>query len=69
MGREGGWLFGETVTLADLFWGIELLRMRNTGVSHYWEEGCLPRVDRFAAASEALPAIRTAVVEWPGAMF
>ena len=67
--RDGAWLFGESVTMADLFWGIELLRMRNTGVGAYWEEGRLPLVERFAAACEALPAIRAAVVEWPGAMF
>ncbi len=66
---EGPFLYGAVVTMADLFWGIELLRMGNTGVSTFWEGGRLLRVEAFAAATEGLPAIRSAVVEWPGAMF
>lgn len=67
--RDGAWLFGETVTMADLFWGIELLRMKNLGVATYWEVGRLPQVEQFLVASEAVPAIRAAVIEWPGAIF
>ena len=66
---RGPWLFGARPSLADLFWGIELLRMRNMGVATFWEGGRLPRVTAFAAAAEALPALRTAVLDWPGAMF
>jgi 2,5-dichlorohydroquinone reductive dechlorinase len=66
---NGRWLFGETVTMADLFWSIELLRMKNTGVATYWEEGRLPHVEQFAAAGEALRAVRAAVIDWPGAVF
>ena len=70
LGQGGGdWLLGDRVTMADLFWGIELLRMKNTGVASYWEAGRLPRVARYAAAGEALPVIQAAVVRWPGAMF
>ena len=65
----GAWLFGERPTMADLFWGIELLRMTDVGTSHFWEGGRLPHVERFAAAAEALPAIRSAITEWPGARF
>ena len=67
--QDGPWLHGATPTMADLFWGIELLRMRNVGAQTFWEGGRLPRVERFTAASEALPAIRAAVIDWPGAMF
>ena len=67
--RTTGWLYRDAPTLADLFWCIELSRMANVGVAHFWEAGRLPHVERFAAASEALPAIRTAVIDWPGAMF
>lgn len=66
---KGGWLFGERITLADLFWAIELLRMRNVGVAAYWEGGRAPAVERFLAEAEALPAIRAAILDWPGAMF
>lgn len=70
LGSDAGpWLHGDRVTMADLFWGIELLRMRNTGVSTFWENRRLPRFEVFAAAAETLPAIRTAVIDWPGAMF
>lgn len=65
----GAWLFGDTVTMADLFWGIELLRMKNTGLAPYWEDGRLAEVERFIAAASALPSIRAGVVEWPGAIF
>lgn len=68
-GRTGSWLFGDGVTMADLFWGIELLRMKNTGIAAYWEAGRLPRVQQFAEATAQLPAIRSAVIDWPGAMF
>lgn len=67
--HEGAWLFGGKPTLADLFWSVELLRMKNTGLAAGWEAGRLPHVERFAAAGEALPAIRAGIVDWPGAMF
>lgn len=66
---SGAWLFGDSVTMADLFWGIELLRMKNTGIAPYWEDGRLPEVERFAAAASALPSIRAGVIDWPGAIF
>ena len=68
-GGSGPWLFGDLVTLADLFWGIELIRMADVGVASFWEEGRLPRVERFAAATRALPAIRRAVLDWTAARF
>ena len=67
--QSGTWLFGDVVTMADLFWGIELLRMKNMGVATFWKGGRLPEVARFSAATETLPSLCTAVVEWPGAMF
>ena len=67
--RGSTWLFGEAVTMADLFWGVELLRMKNLGASTFWEGGRLPQVERLANAAESLPSIRTAVIDWPGALF
>ena len=66
--RASVWLHAEAPTLADLIWGVELLRMKNIGVA-LWEAGRLPQVERFSAASERLHSIRAAIVEWPGAMF
>ena len=68
-GRSSRWLYQDSVTLADLFWGIELSRMKNVGVAHFWESNHLPQVERFSMSTEQVPAIRTAVIEWPGAMF
>lgn len=65
----GCWLLGDRLTMADLFWGIELLRMQNVGVSAYWEDGRLPHVARLLENAGRLQAIRTAIIEWPGAMY
>jgi 2,5-dichlorohydroquinone reductive dechlorinase len=63
------WLFGDTLTMADLFWAIELLRMKNVGVADRWEAGRLPRVERLVRAAEAMPALRSAILDWPGALY
>ncbi len=69
--RERGspWLFGDKVTMADLFWCVELLRMKNLGASTFWDGGRLPEVARFTAAAEQLPSIKAAIIDWPGALF
>lgn len=63
------WLLGEQVTMADLYWGIELLRMANMGADTFWTDGRRPAVAAYAARLRALPAIESAVVNWPGALF
>ena len=67
--REGHWMFGDKPTMADIFWGIEILRVRNMKAAYFWENGRLPEVERFVALAETMPAIRTGVLEWPGAEF
>jgi 2,5-dichlorohydroquinone reductive dechlorinase len=66
--HDGKWIFGNSVTLADLFWGIELLRMDNVGASHLWENR-LPRVTYFLTSARDLSCIQSAILEWPGAIF
>jgi 2,5-dichlorohydroquinone reductive dechlorinase len=63
------WLTGSAVSLADLFWAVELLRMKNLGAAHIWEQNRLPAVQRFVAAAESLESVRSAVLEWPGSQF
>ena len=65
--EEGPWLVGPAPTMADLFWGLELMRMRNVGAARFWDDR--PRVAQLLAAAEALPAIRSAVIDWPGALY
>ena len=67
--RGTQWLYSDTLTMADLFWGIELLRMENVGVERFWQDGRLRLVERFLTAVKHVPAIRTAIIDWPGAMF
>ena len=67
--KSGAWLFGDAVTMADLFWAVELLRMKNLGAQHLWEGGRRPAVEAFVGAAERLPSIQSAVLTWPGALF
>ncbi|AZG07442.1 glutathione S-transferase family protein [Pigmentiphaga sp. H8] len=63
------WLFGDSLSMADLFWGIELLRMQNLGADRFWTGGARPRVAQFVRRCEAEAAIRSAVLDWPGALY
>ena len=63
------WLFGAFVTMADLFWGVELLRLKNLGVDRTWSDGRMPHLAKYAGRLEALPSIRQSVIDWPGALF
>lgn len=63
----GPWLFGDTVTMADLFWGGELIRAEDVGQAHYWRDGKLPRVAAWYDDLCRLPALRDAIIDFPGA--
>jgi 2,5-dichlorohydroquinone reductive dechlorinase len=67
--RNSNWLLGNSVTMADLFWAVELLRMQNLGAGHIWEQGKLPAVEKFVAAAAGLESIRSAVLDWSGALY
>jgi 2,5-dichlorohydroquinone reductive dechlorinase len=66
---RSNWLMGDAVTMADLFWAVELLRIKNLGAQHIWEQNRLPSVARFVAAAECLPSVQSSVLNWPGALF
>jgi 2,5-dichlorohydroquinone reductive dechlorinase len=63
----GRWIFGDRFTMADLFWGVELLRIENLGASGIWSDGKLHQVEQFFGDVTQLPAIRNAVFDWPDA--
>lgn len=63
------WLLSDQVTMADLYWGIELTRMQNLGADTFWKNGVRPAVAGYAERTRNLPAIRQAVINWPGALF
>lgn len=68
-GRESAWLLGPAFTMADLYWAVELLRMKNLGAAVMWEDGRLKAVTEFIDTVERVPAIRFAVLEWPGSLY
>lgn len=63
------WVAGDNLTMADLYWGVELLRMKNMAVEFFWAKGARPAVAGFVDRTQTIPAIRSAVIEWPGALF
>lgn len=62
------WIFGSEWSMADIFWAIELLRMKNLGADKFWTQGLRPYVAAYVQRCESVPAIRSAVLEWPGAL-
>ncbi|MES2912850.1 MAG: glutathione S-transferase family protein [Pseudomonadota bacterium] len=67
--RNTSWILGEDITMADLYWGIELLRMKNMAVESFWAHGAKPSVAAFVEKAGSIPAIRSALIEWPGALY
>ncbi len=63
------WLLDDEVTMADLYWGVELTRMKNLGADTFWKGGARPAVAAFAQRTGELAAIRQAILDWPGALF
>lgn len=63
----GPWLFGDRLTMADLIWGVELVRAEDVGQAGFWQDGRLPRLAGWYARLCALPALRAAVIDFPGA--
>jgi 2,5-dichlorohydroquinone reductive dechlorinase len=66
-GNKGRYIFGDRVTLADLFWGVELVRLHDTGFDRYWVDGKMPFVARYHDNLCKEAAIAHAVLDWPGA--
>lgn len=44
-GRQ--WVVGGQLTLADIFWGVQLLHMERIAYSYMWEDGKRPAVARY----------------------
>ena len=63
------WLLGDSVTMADLYWGVELLRLQNMAAESFWTHGKRPAIEAYLEKAKAMPAIKAAVIDWPGALF
>ncbi len=64
---NSNYLFGDAATMADLFWGVELLRFEDLGLAVLWENGRLPRVASYFKVLCSLPSIAYSVTDWPNA--
>lgn len=56
----GTWVTGNAFTLADVFWGVNLVRIAYLGLASMWEE--LPEVGRYVDALAARPSVMSQVV-------
>jgi glutathione S-transferase len=66
--KNGGpYVLGASLTLADLFWGVELLRVDDLGMSSLWSDGKLPTLQAYFQRLSENPALYGAVTQWPGA--
>lgn len=63
----GPWLLGEAVTMADLFWGAELIRTEDVGQGYLWQENRLPHVAAYYGRLCDMPALQSAIIDFPGA--
>ena len=66
---ESAFLFGDGLTMADIFWATELIRADDLGHSAHWSNGRLPAVEAYFERLCALPSVREGILDWPGARF
>lgn len=59
------YLFGDALSLADIFWAIELIRTDDLGYGDWIKEH--PTLAAYHKALCATPSIRKAILDWPGA--
>ena len=57
-------LYGDGLSLADIFWAIALIRTEDLGYGDWI--GQSPRLASYFEALCAAPAIRAAIIDWPG---
>ncbi len=60
-------LLGDHITLADLFWGVELIRLADLGLNTAWENGKLPKVAAYYALLCEQESLKRAIINWPDA--
>lgn len=64
---SGPWLFGDRFTLADLVWGISLIRLEYLGNDRFWNgQVGRPNVKAYYERLAQRPSLITAVLDWPG---
>lgn len=64
---KGPYLFGSIPTMADLFWGIEMIRISDLGLSQFNSDDDLPSLATYYRHVTELPSVARAVTHWPRA--
>lgn len=64
---NGDYLFDHQTTLADLFWGVQLIRAEDLGLNSIWAAGQLPALEEYYGHLTNLPALKQAIIHWPRA--
>lgn len=65
LARSGGpWLFGERFTLADIVWGVSLIRLNVLGYGVWLENPSLSGVQHYAERLRTRQSLRHAILEW-----
>ncbi|GAB3114672.1 glutathione S-transferase family protein [Aestuariicella hydrocarbonica] len=60
-------LFSDNPTLADLFWGLELMRLDNLKLNYLWSEEIFSPLNSYYHRVCDAPALIQAVTDWDGA--
>jgi 2,5-dichlorohydroquinone reductive dechlorinase len=58
--RDSVWICGNDLTLADLFWGVSLVRLQYLGLGHLWSD--LTSLQGFYSRITSLASIRNEVI-------
>lgn len=62
---DGPWLLGARFTLADLFWGISLIRLEILGYARFWRNRKeLSHIDEYFSRLVERQSLQTAVIGW-----
>jgi glutathione S-transferase len=64
---ETAFLFTDNPTLADLFWGLELMRIDDLGMNSLWADITSSPLRKYYQRLCALPCLDEAVTQWEGA--
>jgi len=66
------WICGDRFSLADVFWGVSLFRLKWLGMAFVWEGGhplndvARPAVESYGSRLFARSAFRKAAIDWSG---
>ncbi|WP_216370121.1 MULTISPECIES: glutathione S-transferase [unclassified Roseobacter] len=64
---QGPWIFGDRFTLADIFWGVSLIRLAYLGNAGFWGETAnRPNVRAYYDRIIQRPCLIHGVLTWPG---